>query len=194
MDAQLWLTIQVTPNDLTPSAPVVAEGVLVKNLKSEQMELLLFLGFIYFSSTPTYAGFFGFKEVDGELSHTPFTKTMGFLGILFAGFLATLYFLGDYNHEQEIGHILGTLAFFAFGVVMLLETFFSEGKYDENSIDYKTIWKGRKVIKWEELISYKNKGDQIRLDFKDGTTIKVYLLMGGYGYLLDFLARKFPQM
>ncbi|MGF1767848.1 hypothetical protein L4D06_10780 [Enterovibrio makurazakiensis] len=154
------------------------------------MELLFFVLFLYFIRTPTYAGLFGFKERYGILQHTPFTKTIAVLSVVGAIVILSVYFLNMFDRSQYYEFLMLLAFVLLLAAILSLESFFSKGNYNDKSITYSTIWSGEKRQDWNDLSEVKFKGDQIKLLFADGSSIRVFVIMGGYNYMLDLLEEK----
>lgn len=131
----------------------------------------------------------------GELRYGLAMKISGLLFFLVSAGFTALLVTGNYRvgNPVETVSLVVLIASFGMGAVYLTgRSFFANGRYDGESICFKSPFSRTKTEKWKDLkaVTYNKLFRWYALKFENGTVIRISLYLGGYGYLLKLLKKK----
>jgi hypothetical protein len=136
-----------------------------------------------------------FEAKKGQLQYGLFMKGLGLVSLLIAVVPFLILITGSYQVDRsgETTALIGIVIGFGIGAIYTLgEGFLVKGRYDKESISFTTPWTGKKHEKWDDLesIKFNAKCYWYVLKFKRGKVIRLSLLLGGYGYLIEYLEKR----
>jgi hypothetical protein len=107
----------------------------------------------------------------------------------------------DANVWEDRGELLavvGLIVGFGLGAAYCFaEYFLTRGRYDDEGIDFRTPWTGRKSERWSDLrdVQFNPQSSWYVLTFRSGNRIRISSLLSGHGALLTLLeGRGFPRL
>jgi len=103
-----------------------------------------------------------------------------------------------WDDRGELLAVVGLIVGFGLGAAYCFgEYFFTRGRYDDEGIDFRTPWTGRKTERWSDLrdAQFNAQLNWYVLTFRSGNTIRISSLLSGHGALLTLLeGRGFPRL
>jgi hypothetical protein len=122
----------------------------------------------------------------GELSFSPFLYTLGGSCAVFAVFPVAMTLFANDRGQYVVKGILVV----GFGIVAALcfaSAFVTRGKFDDQGIEFRTLFRRRRCGSWNDLLSVKyNQGCGWHvLTFRDGFKIRLSDWLGGSVAALD---------
>lgn len=132
---------------------------------------------------------------NGELR---FGWLLGLVGLgcsLLAGLAGSAFFVDNdvWTDRGEFIAVVSLLVGFGLGAIYTFaEYFLVRGRADNDGIELRTPWTGRKTEKWQDLLqaAFNPQTSWYVLEFKSGTRIRVSSLLSGHGAVLDQLAKR----
>jgi hypothetical protein len=131
----------------------------------------------------------------GALRYGSWLMVLGWCCFAFVG-LATWALFYDYDvweRRSELFSVIGLLVGFGAGAVYCFAEYFStRGTYDDQGIDFRTPWTGRKTESWSDLreVTFNDQASWYVLTFHDGKKIRISKMLGGHGGVLSLLAER----
>ncbi len=131
----------------------------------------------------------------GQLGYGPALLWLALACAAFSG-LALWAWFHDLDAPERISErlsILALLAGFGIAAVYALGEYLAVGgQFDETGIDFHSPWSGTKKARWEDLksVGFNDWAQWYRLEFDDGSVIRLSTLLGGHGDVLELLLRQ----
>jgi Bacterial PH domain len=131
----------------------------------------------------------------GTLRYGSWVVVLGWCCFALVG-LATWALFFDQDVWQERSELLSVIGLIVgFGAAAgycFAEYFSTRGTYDDNGIDFRTPWTGRKTESWSDLtdVEFNDQANWYVLSFRDGNKIRLSKLLNGHAGVLSVLEQR----
>ncbi|NNE58579.1 MAG: hypothetical protein HKN36_10765 [Hellea sp.] len=126
------------------------------------------------------------QPTDGKLGYGPEVKAIGWVAMTITG--GTVIVMLFVEHRGQYLPLIGIAGLFGIlGLYILLESYSTKGRFDDEQISMSSIWSPPKRGLWKELesASFKKNGQYFELLFSDGTRIGFSKMLRGHSAVCD---------
>jgi len=106
---------------------------------------------------------------------------------------ALFYDVDVWEKRSELFSVIGLIVGFGCGAgYCFAEYFGTRGTYDDEGIDFRTPWTGRKRERWNDFaeLAFNAQASWHVLTFRSGNKIRISSLLSGHGGILSLLAAR----
>lgn len=133
-----------------------------------------------------------YGQKKGKLKYGIPMKILGIACLIFSVVPFIMLLAQNYQVDKpgETTALIGLTVGFGIGAIYTLgESFFVNGNFDNEKIEFFSPWSGAKIKEFKDLdnCSLNPFCSWYVLKFKDGTKIRLSTYLGGHGHLIDFL-------
>ncbi len=108
--------------------------------------------------------------------------------LIAAGMIWVLFFVD--HRGQDVPIVLLIQMFGVFSIWGWAEVFWTKGYFDDETLNFQSIWQGKRRLQWSELrnVKYNQHLHWYVLHFRHGRTVRVSIYLNGHGFVLDKVA------